>query len=103
MNQSWLTQNLQPAFTAINVEPEDIVDEEIDTTRDIQVEESLKLFQHALKLHAQGPRFFDGAPSANTTLFKPKIYTYPEAKTEFKQNEAGQNGAPPIEPAYATV
>ncbi|KAF9873650.1 hypothetical protein CkaCkLH20_08760 [Colletotrichum karsti] len=76
-----------PAFQAINVEPEENVDDEIDTTRELHVDEALKRFQTALKLHAQGPRFFDEAADAYDDLFKSEIFKYPEAATEYDRAE----------------
>ncbi|KAK0726452.1 hypothetical protein B0T21DRAFT_350584 [Apiosordaria backusii] len=93
----------QPAFQAINVEPDEIVDEEVDNTRDIQVEDALKLFQTALKLHAQGPQFFDDAADAYNALFGSEIFKYPEAKTEYERAEAGEDGVLAVEPTFATV
>ncbi|GAB1319375.1 Histone transcription regulator 3 [Madurella fahalii] len=89
------------AFSAINVEPEENVDEEIDTTKDLQVDDALKLFQTALKLHAQGPKFFDQASDAYDALFDSEIFKYPESKTEYERNEEGQDGTLAIEPAFA--
>ena len=43
----------------------------------------MKLFQTALKLHAQGPRFFDEAADAYDALFESEIFKYPESKTEY--------------------
>ncbi|KAK3378875.1 hypothetical protein B0T24DRAFT_141648 [Lasiosphaeria ovina] len=90
-----------PAFLAINVEPEDNVDEEVDTTRELQVDDSLKLFQTALKLHAQGPRFFDEASDAYDALFESEIFKYPEAKTEYERNERRPDGTFVVEPVFA--
>ncbi|KAL2022843.1 hypothetical protein VTK56DRAFT_4374 [Thermocarpiscus australiensis] len=88
------------AFSAINVEPEESVDEEIDTTKELQVDDALKLFQTALKLHAQGPRFFDQAADAYDALFESEIFKYPESKTDYERYEAGQDGALAVEPAF---
>ncbi|EEY15331.1 conserved hypothetical protein [Verticillium alfalfae VaMs.102] len=76
-----------PAFQAINVEPEENLDDEIDNTRQIHIDEALKRFQTALKLHAQGPRFFDEATDAYDDLFKSDIFQYPEAATEYERAE----------------
>ncbi|KAL2121120.1 hypothetical protein VTJ04DRAFT_5147 [Mycothermus thermophilus] len=89
------------AFTAINVEPDDIIDEEVDTTKEIQVEEALKLFQNALKLHSQGPQFFDQAADAYNALFESEIFRYPESKTDYERAEAGLEGALALEPGLA--
>ncbi|KAK6958475.1 hypothetical protein Daesc_001276 [Daldinia eschscholtzii] len=75
------------AFSAINVEPEENVDEEIDDTREIQIDEALKRFQTALKLHAQGPKHYEEASSAYELLFESDIFRYPEAATDFERAE----------------
>ncbi|KAK0637012.1 hypothetical protein B0T17DRAFT_504394 [Bombardia bombarda] len=90
----------QPTFSAINVEPEENVDEEIDTTREIHVDDALKRFQTALKLHAQGPRFFDEASDAYDALFESDIFRYPEGKTEYERNERRPDGSLVIEPVF---
>ncbi|KAH6856188.1 histone transcription regulator 3 [Chaetomium sp. MPI-CAGE-AT-0009] len=93
------------AFSAINVEPEENIDEEVDTTKDLQVDDALKLFQNALKLHAQGPQSFDQAADAYDALFESEIFKYPESKTDYERFEAGleagQDGILAIEPAFA--
>ncbi|KAK0645744.1 hypothetical protein B0T16DRAFT_145972 [Cercophora newfieldiana] len=89
-----------PAFTALNVEPEETVVEEVDTTRELQVDDALKLFQNALKLHAQGPRFFDDAADAYDALFESDIFNYPEAKTEYERNERRPDGSFINEPVF---
>ncbi|KAI2780529.1 hypothetical protein F4815DRAFT_117702 [Daldinia loculata] len=75
------------AFSAINVEPEENIDEEIDDTREIQIDEALKRFQTALKLHAQGPKHYEEASSAYESLFESDIFRYPESTTEFERAE----------------
>jgi len=59
------------------------------------------LFQNALKLHAQGPRFFDDAADAYDALFDSEIFRYPEAKTEFERNERRPDGSFVNEPVFA--
>lgn len=51
----------------------------------MQIEEALKLYQTALKLHAQGPNHYSEAAQAYQTLFKSEIFTYPEAESEFSR------------------
>ncbi|KAL2132903.1 hypothetical protein VTI74DRAFT_3181 [Chaetomium olivicolor] len=89
------------AFSAINVEPEENIDEEIDTTKEIQVDDALKLFQTALKLHSQGPQFFDQAADAYNALFESEIFKYPESKTDYERAEAGQDGTLAVDLAFA--
>ncbi|KAI8962995.1 hypothetical protein F5Y11DRAFT_347021 [Daldinia sp. FL1419] len=75
------------AFSAINVEPEENIDEEIDDTREIQIDEALKRFQTALKLHAQGPKHYEEASEAYKSLFESDIFRYPESTTDFERAE----------------
>ncbi|KAI9148097.1 Histone transcription regulator [Paramyrothecium foliicola] len=74
-----------PAFQAINLEPEENVDEQVDTTKELHVDEALKRFQHALKLHAQGYRSRDAAGAAYDELFESEIFRYREACTEYER------------------
>ncbi|KAI0009676.1 hypothetical protein F4779DRAFT_356321 [Xylariaceae sp. FL0662B] len=76
-----------PAFSAINVEPEENIDEEIDNTREIYIEEALKQFQSALKLHAQGPQYYHDAAIAYRAVFESDIFRLPESATEFERAE----------------
>ena len=46
----------------------------------------MKHYQNALKLHSQGPRYYEEAASAYKTLFASEIFTYPESVTNFQQN-----------------
>ena len=52
-----------------------------------QIEEALKLYQNALKLHSQGPDFFDEADDAYSELFRSEIFTYPESLSEAQRIE----------------
>ncbi|KAI1205206.1 uncharacterized protein F4807DRAFT_290338 [Annulohypoxylon truncatum] len=76
-----------PAFSSINVEPEENIDEEVDNTREIQIDEALKRFQTALKLHAQGPKHYEEATLAYESLFESDIFRYPESATDFERAE----------------
>ncbi|KAL8647492.1 MAG: hypothetical protein Q9226_006407 [Calogaya cf. arnoldii] len=69
-------------FTALNIEPESDTEDEIDNSKEIQIEEALKLYQNALKLHSQGPHFFDQAKEAYQTLFRSEVFTYLESLSE---------------------
>ncbi|CAN8102216.1 unnamed protein product [Discula destructiva] len=90
-----------PPFSAINVEPEENVEEEVDTSKELQVDEALKLFQNALKLHAQGPQSFDEASDAYDELFLSDIFRLPESTTEYERTERQQNPFLPIESSFA--
>ncbi|KAI5458736.1 hypothetical protein BGZ63DRAFT_391973 [Mariannaea sp. PMI_226] len=83
-----------PAFQAINIEPEENVDEQIDTTRELHVDEALKRFQYALKLHAQGARSREAAAEAYDDLFQSEIFKYREAKTDYERAEQQADGKP---------
>lgn len=74
------------AFTALNVEPDENPEDDIDKTREIQLEEALKLYQNALKLHAQGPKYYKQAAEAYDILFKSDVFKYPESLTDFTQD-----------------
>ncbi|KAK8112817.1 Histone transcription regulator 3-like [Apiospora sp. TS-2023a] len=76
-----------PAFNPINVEPEENIDDEVDITRELHIEEALKRYQTALKLHAQGPQHYTEASDAYDDLFKSEIFQYTEAQTEFDRAE----------------
>ncbi|KAK8062476.1 hypothetical protein PG997_014573 [Apiospora hydei] len=78
---------LQPAFNPINVEPEENIDDEVDITRELHIEEALRRYQTALKLHAQGPQQYAEAADAYDDLFKSEIFQYTEAQTEFDRAE----------------
>lgn len=56
------------------------------------------MFQTALKLHAQGPSFFDDASDAYEALWDSEIFTYPESKTEFERTELQPYGPLTAEP-----
>ncbi|KAH6610032.1 histone transcription regulator 3 [Trichoderma cornu-damae] len=81
-----------PAFQAINLEPEENVDEQIDTTKELHVDEALKRFQNALKLHAQGLRSREAARAAYDELFESEIFKYREAKTDYERAELQADG-----------
>ncbi|KAK8078998.1 hypothetical protein PG994_002805 [Apiospora phragmitis] len=76
-----------PAFNPINVEPEENIDDEVDITRELHIEEALRRYQTALKLHAQGPQQYAEAAEAYDDLFNSEIFQYPEAQTEFDRAE----------------
>jgi len=85
-------------FTALNVEPEDTFEEEIDDTKEIQLEEAFKLYQNALKLHSQGPDFFQDAREAYRDLFNSEVFKYPEAVSEYAHDQLDEEPAVAITP-----
>ncbi|GIZ45917.1 hypothetical protein CKM354_000906300 [Cercospora kikuchii] len=72
-------------FRALNIEYDDESDVEVDDTKEIQIEEALKLYQTALKFHADGPESYDQAAAAYEELFKSEIFKYPESQTELER------------------
>nr|OQO27194.1 hypothetical protein B0A51_05078 [Rachicladosporium sp. CCFEE 5018] len=74
-------------FHALNIESDDESDVEIDDTKEIQIEEALKLYQNALKYHAEGPASFPQAAEAYQELFASEIFDYPESQTELRRIE----------------
>lgn len=72
-------------FTALNIEPDDHTDDEVDNTKEIQIEEALKLYQAALKYHSQGVKYYSEAADAYTKLFASEIFRYPESQSEFER------------------
>ncbi|CAL3963505.1 unnamed protein product [Diplocarpon coronariae] len=80
---SGISRHSSSAFTALNIIPDENPEDEIDNTKELQIEEALKLYQIALKLHAQGPDHYSEAAQAYTNLFKSEIFNYPESETEF--------------------
>ena len=47
----------------------------------------MKLYQNALKLHSQGPAFYDQAAEAYDALFRSEIFNYPESLSESRRYE----------------
>lgn len=94
-------------WTALNVEPEDDNVSEIDDTKEIQLEEAFKLYQTALKLHSQGPEFYQQADEAYSILFQSEVFKYPEALSEFDHDQIDDSlhvSAAPIDlPALPVV
>ena len=74
-------------FTALNLEPEDDSEDEIDDTKEIQLEESFKLYQNALRLHSQGPQYHGEASEAYIELFRSEVFKYPDVISEFEKDE----------------
>ncbi|KAH7310552.1 hypothetical protein B0I35DRAFT_514612 [Stachybotrys elegans] len=85
-----------PAFQAINLEPEENVDDQVDTTKELHVDEALKRFQTALKLHAQGVPSREAAAAAYEELFESEIFQYREALTEYERAERQADGRPEV-------
>lgn len=73
------------SWVALNVEPDEAIEEEVDDTKELQIEEALKLYQNALKLHSQGPEFYLQAAEAYEALLNSEIFKYPESLSDFKR------------------
>lgn len=72
-------------FTALNIEPDTDTEDENDSIAELQIEEALKLYQTALKLHSRGPDYYEEAEKAYDALFESDIFKYPEAFSESKR------------------
>ncbi|KAI9726140.1 MAG: Histone transcription regulator 3 [Chrysothrix sp. TS-e1954] len=79
----------QASFKALNVESDDESDEEIDNTKEIQIEEALKVYQNALKFHSQRDALQEAAKEYEN-LFESEIFKLPEAQSEYNRVEALQ-------------
>ena len=73
------------SWVALNIEPDEAVEEEVDDTKEIQIEEALKLYQNALKLHSQGPQFHAQTAEAYDALLNSEIFKYPESISDYKR------------------
>lgn len=79
-------------FKALNIESDVESDEEVDDTKEIQIEEALKLYQTALKYHSEGPKSYPEAIQAYKALFESDIFKYAESLSEYRRSEL--NGDP---------
>ncbi|KAF1836922.1 hypothetical protein BDW02DRAFT_544911 [Decorospora gaudefroyi] len=71
-----------------NVEvAEEAAEDEADDTQELQIEEALKLYQTALKLHSEGPPSFEKSAAAYKALFDSEIFKYAESLSEYKRHE----------------
>ncbi|PNS15785.1 hypothetical protein CAC42_4237 [Sphaceloma murrayae] len=75
------------AFKALNLESDDESDVEVDNTKELQIEEALKLYQIALKLHSEGQVSHAEAAEAYKELFESEIFKYPESQSELRKIE----------------
>lgn len=75
------------SFKALNIESDDESDIIIDDTKEIQIEEALKLYQTALSYHSAGPASFYKAAEAYRELFNSEIFQYPESQNELQRIE----------------
>ncbi|KAE9968819.1 hypothetical protein BLS_005651 [Venturia inaequalis] len=76
------------AFVALNIEYDNVSEPEVDDTKELQIEDALKLYQTALKFHSEGPRSYEQAQEAYAALFQSDIFKYPESQSELKRFEA---------------
>ncbi|KAI9791427.1 MAG: Histone transcription regulator 3 [Piccolia ochrophora] len=79
------------AFVALNIYEDEEIDDEIEDTREIQIEEALKLYQNALKLHSQGPNSAHDASLAYRALFKSDIFGYKESRIALQITQRGSS------------
>jgi hypothetical protein len=78
---------MKSAWHALNVESDNEVEDEVDNTKEIQIEEALKLYQAALKHHSEGPESFEKTAEAYKALFESEIFKYSESLSEYKRHE----------------
>jgi hypothetical protein len=90
------------SWVALNVEPDEAVEEEVDDTKELQIEEALKLYHSALKLHAQGPEYYPQAADAYEALLNSEIFNYPESVSEFQRSAFDDAQAQEISDEVAT-
>jgi hypothetical protein len=74
-------------WRALNVDSDVESEEEVDNTKEIQIEEALKLYQTALKYHSEGPPSFEKTAEAYRALFASEIFQYNESLSEYKRHE----------------
>lgn len=84
---NWSTIAAMSGFHALNIESDDESDVEVDDTKEIQIEEALKLYQTALRYHSEGPQSFEKAALAYQQLFESEIFRYPESQSELERIE----------------
>lgn len=77
--------HIMASWVALNVEPDEDIEEEVDDTKELQIEEALKLYHNALKLHSQGPEFYPQAAEAYEALLSSEIFKYPESLSDFRR------------------
>jgi hypothetical protein len=85
-------------FTALNVEPEDAFEEEVDDTRELQLEEAFKLYNAALRLHSQGPGYYDEAFQAYLEVFRSDVFKDPEFASGYTQDQLDDNESGDVPP-----
>ncbi|KAJ4305465.1 Histone transcription regulator 3 [Kalmusia sp. IMI 367209] len=78
---------MKTTWHALNVESDNEEEDEVDDTKEIQIEEALKLYQTALKYHAEGPQSFEKTAEAYKALFDSEIFKYNESLSEYKRHE----------------
>jgi outer membrane protein assembly factor BamD (BamD/ComL family) len=64
--------SVKTSFVPLNIIPDSDSEGEVDNTEEIQIEEALKLYQRALKLHTDGA--WEEANKAYDDLFQSEIF-----------------------------
>ncbi|KAH7139031.1 hypothetical protein B0J11DRAFT_33445 [Dendryphion nanum] len=75
------------SFKPLNLDSDVESEDEVDNTKEIQVEEALKLYQTALKYHAEGPPSFEKTAEAYRALFDSEVFKLNESLSEWKRHE----------------
>ncbi|KIW08073.1 uncharacterized protein PV09_01011 [Verruconis gallopava] len=76
------------SFQALNIDYDQVAaEQDVDDTKELQIEDALKLYQTALKYHAEGPASYEKALGAYKELFASEIFKYTEAQSELVRAE----------------
>ena len=59
----------------------------MDDTKELQIEDALKLYQAAVKYHSEGPQSYQKAAKAYAELFQSDVFKYAESLSEFRRAE----------------
>lgn len=81
------------AFKALNVESDSESDISIDDTKEIQIEDALKLYQNAIQAHAKAVETrnvadFEDATKVYDQLFASDIFQWPESQIELRRRDS---------------
>lgn len=77
---------MQSTFHAYNIDY-DSSESEPDDTKELQIEDALKIYQQAIKYQSEGPQSFKKAAAAYKELFASDLFKYPESLSELKRSE----------------
>lgn len=84
-------------FTAVNVESDNESEHDVDDTEELQIEEGLRLYQDALRLHSDPATIDLVVQRAYEELFDSEIFQYPESHNLLRRIELFGHLAEPEE------